>query len=77
VSIGAQFKYYTVLSARENQSLNQAALAGYAPSGIGYGYPVIPAYGAVYGADADKQVLGGSLARSSFYSITAGVSFAF
>jgi outer membrane protein W len=77
VSIGAQFKYFTVLSARENQSLNQAALGGFVPGGLGYGYPVAPAYGGVYGADLDKQVLGGTLARASFYSITAGVSFSF
>jgi hypothetical protein len=66
ISVGAQFKYYTVLTSRENQGLNNAALAGY----YSYGYP--SGYW-----DADKQVLGGSLARSAFYSITGGLNFSF
>jgi hypothetical protein len=64
ISVGAQFKYYAVLTSRENQSLNNAALLG------NYGYPV--GYW-----DSDKQILGGSLARSAFYTITGGLNFSF
>lgn len=64
ISVGAQFEYYSVFTSRENQSLNNAAFYGY------YGYS------AAY-ADADKQVLGGSLARSSFYTVTGGLNFTF
>jgi hypothetical protein len=65
ISVGAQFKYYTVVTSRETQSLNNAALSGYS-----YGYPA-----GYY--DGDKQVLGGSLARQAFYTVTGGLSFTF
>lgn len=58
ISIGALFKYYQVLSARENQTLGEAAF-GYMP------------------IDPEKRILGSSLARSGFYSLTAGASFTF
>ncbi len=64
ISVGAQFEYFTVVTSRENQSLNNAAFYNY------YGYS------AAY-ADADKQVLGGSLARSAFYTVTGGLNFTF
>lgn len=91
VSIGALFKYYTVLSARENSRLNNLALYN---GGLGGGYPY---YGGGYGgypqyqsnpysgynqyqsglSDQDKQMVGGSLANTSFYVIQAGVTFTF
>ena len=64
ISVGAQFEYFTVVTSRENQSLNNAAFYNY------YGYQ------AAY-SDMDKQVLGGSLARSGFYSVTGGLTFTF
>ncbi len=82
VSVGTLFKYYTVLTARENQPLNNMAFtgssgAGYYPGyGYGYGYGV----GAPYYQDPselEKSIVGGSLARSNFYTLTAGVSFIF
>jgi len=72
LSVGALFKYYAVLTSRESQSLNNAA--------IGYGYGHNPYYNNqpyAHAADADKQVVGGSLARSGFYSVLAGVTFKF
>ncbi|MCC7440995.1 MAG: hypothetical protein IT285_05155 [Bdellovibrionales bacterium] len=72
ISVGAIFKYYAVLTSRENQSLNNmGAFYGYNP----YAYP----YGGTmaYGQDADKQGVSGSLARSNFYSVLAGLSFTF
>jgi outer membrane protein W len=75
VSVGTVFKYHTVLTARENQNLNNAAFYGYGYNPYaGYGYSSV--YG-LTSSDAEKQVLGGSLARSSFYSVLAGVSFNF
>lgn len=65
ISIGAQFEYFTVVTSRENQSLNNAAF-----------YNNYYGYQAAY-SDMDKQVLGGSLARSGFYSVTGGLSFTF
>ncbi len=68
ISVGAMFRYYGVLTTRENSSLNNAAFSPYSYYGSGY-------YN--YSADSDKQILGGSLARNPFYSILAGVSFTF
>jgi hypothetical protein len=62
VSLGVVGKYYNVLSSRERSALNNAAI---------YGIP----YGPV--ADADKQYIGGSLARLNFYSIMGAASFTF
>lgn len=75
IAVGAVFKYYTVLTARENQNLNNAAFTGYSPYYYGYG----GGYAASYytSPDVEKAVVGGSLSRSSFYSILAGVSFTF
>jgi hypothetical protein len=63
LSIGAQFKYYDVISSNENQQLNYYGF---------YGNP----YG-LAGATQDKQVVGASLADSSFYTIEATTSFTF
>jgi outer membrane protein W len=74
VTLGATFKYYTVLSASENQSLNNAALYGYSP----YGYNPYP-YSQPYYANAstDKQLVGGSVSNQGFYTILAGATFTF
>ncbi len=91
VTIGGLFKYYTVFSARENQPINNAQFGGqgYAQNGAynpyGYGaYPYNGYYAQPYYAnnqynrpDAEKHLLGGSLARSSFYNIMATLSFSF
>lgn len=78
VSVGTAFKYYRVLTARENQGLNAMAFTGYP------GYPgMVPQYLHLQSqppqqpVDFEKATVGGSLARSSFFSITAGVSFEF
>ncbi|MEK6578632.1 MAG: OmpW family outer membrane protein [Bdellovibrionota bacterium] len=63
IMVGAGFKYYSVLSARENSPLNNAAL---------YGAPLYSQW-----TDPAKQYIGGSLARAAFYSITGSVSFIF
>lgn len=67
MSVGAVFKYYTVLSSRERGPLNNPAL---------YGYPYYGGY-SVSSGDYEKQYVGGSLARTSFYSILGGVTFVF
>ncbi len=74
VSVGAVFKYYTVLNSRQNQDLNNQALYGYSPAASAYGV-----YGSPYTSisDADKQFVGGSLAELSFYSVLGGVTFTF
>jgi hypothetical protein len=75
ISVGATFKYYRVLSARENQKFNNAAMSNpYGASAYGY----VP-YGSYYNSlqDTDKQMVGGSLAQSSVYSILGGVTFTF
>lgn len=63
LSIGAQFKYYAVLSSRQNQQLNNAAFFA-------------PTYWS-WAASQEQQYVGGSLARTSMYSLTAGASFYF
>jgi hypothetical protein len=65
VFVGANFRYHKVLTSRENNTLNPYAFAQ--PGG----------FGAFAAPDADKQVVGGSLAASGFYSILAGVTFLF
>jgi hypothetical protein len=64
ISIGAMFKYYTVLSSNESQGLDYQGWAPYY-------------YNAYGGADYDKTNAGSSLAQSAFYTITGGASFAF
>ncbi len=71
VSIGAGFKYYTVLSSRQNQNLNNAAFL----NPYGYGAAYNPAM--IYNQGQDKQGVGGSLANSSFHTIQVGASFSF
>ncbi len=74
ISIGATFKYYKVLSARENQPLNPNGMYGGYNNGYYPGY-----YPNYYGSsmDYEKSQVAGSLARSCFYTITGGVSFSF
>jgi len=67
ISVGALVKYSSVLSARENQQLNQAAFL----ANNSYGY------GAYNAENAQNVQFGGSVSRSSFYSITGGVTFSF
>lgn len=78
ISIGATFKYHTVLSARENQPLYYSGFSGSSVSAPYYGSPY-GAYNAGYNGtlDYDKMAVGGSLARTSFYTVLAGVTFTF
>jgi hypothetical protein len=69
VAIGAGVKYYTVLTARQNQSLTGAAFGTYYYNA--YANPV------VMDEAVRKQVLGGSLARENFYTIMGNVTFSF
>lgn len=62
VSVGANFKYANVLSAEENQPLNN-----YGFIGNGYGNNISP----------DQRVVGGSLAENSFYSILGTIKVSF
>lgn len=69
VSIGAQFKYYTVLSVTESNQVYYGAYTGAAGGALS---------GNAFAAqDPAKQQTGASLAQSSFYTMTAGISFAF
>jgi outer membrane protein W len=91
ISVGLTFKYYAVLSSSEDSLNNTAFLPGGQPYGgaygNGYGYGGgYGGYGQPYGAvgqngynatDYEKQVVGGSLALSSFYTLMAGVNFTF
>jgi hypothetical protein len=61
VSVGGLFKYNQVLSANENQPLNNY---GFINSGYG-------------GQISDKTVVGGSIAKENFYSILGTVKVAF
>ncbi len=73
LSVGAEFKYYAVLTARENSSFNNYYGAMYNPNAM--------AMGGMYGVNPmmanDTAVAGGSLARSSFYSIFGNVDVYF
>ncbi|HUP56665.1 MAG TPA: hypothetical protein VM598_04375, partial [Bdellovibrionota bacterium] len=62
VSLGGQFKYYGVLSSRENSQLNAN------------GFYQNPMW---YAVDGDKRAVGASLSESSFYSILGTASFVF
>lgn len=66
VSLGLDGRYYKVVSSKENNNLN--VYPGY---NGGYG----STYGQAY--DGDKQVVGGSLARSDFWTATGAVNFQF
>jgi hypothetical protein len=66
LSVGAMFKYYAVLSAREGQNYNNN-------SATLYGGPTA----AMVGYDTFKQQVGSTVARSAMYSVTGGVSFTF
>lgn len=75
VVVGLTYKYYTVLSSRQNQELYNPALYGYYPGAAYNGYG---AYSGAAGLSTlDKQYVGGSLAATSFYSITGTVGFSF
>jgi opacity protein-like surface antigen len=69
VSIGANFRHYSVLSSRQNQNLNNLALYGPYPGALNTGFSGAPS--------PTQQFVGGSLANTSFQSVTATVSFAF
>jgi len=77
VVVGLSYKYYTVLSSRQNQDLyNPALYGGYTGAYYGgYGYGGLTGPGSL--ADLDKQYVGGSLATTSFYSIMATLGFSF
>jgi outer membrane protein W len=62
VSIGAAFKYYTVLSSSQNNNLQFGAY-GYGPAGLG--------------PNLAQAQTGAALGQTGFYSITAGVNFSF
>jgi hypothetical protein len=62
VSIGALFKYDQILSSNENQPLNNYGFINQGYNGYQIG---------------DKQIVGGSLAKQSFYSILGTVKVAF
>jgi hypothetical protein len=62
VAIGANFKYANVLSSSENRPLNNFGFAG-----NGFGTTISP----------DQQIVGGSIADNSFYSILGTVKVAF
>ncbi len=75
VSIGAAFKYYAVLSSSESNKLNP-----YAFQQAGYYGSYNPSFGGVAATDpalADKNTAAGSLAKAGFYTVQAGVNFAF
>ncbi len=77
VVVGLSYKYFTVLSSRQNQELYNPALYGGFPGALygGYGYGGFAGAGSL--ADLDKQYVGGSLATTSFYSVLSTVSFSF
>jgi hypothetical protein len=79
VVVGLSYKYFTVLSSRQNQELYNPALYGSYPGALygygGYGYGGLAGAGSL--ADLDKQYVGGSLADTSFYSVLGTVSFSF
>jgi outer membrane protein W len=62
VSIGADFKYDAILSSNQNDPLNNNAFVN-----NGYNYV----------ASNQQSIAGGSLAKDSFYSLTANVKFTF
>ena len=77
ISVGAEFKYYAVLTARENSNFSNYYGAMYQP---GY-YGLVPGAWGVNPMNSmvgsDPAIAGGSLARSNFYSILGNVSFTF
>lgn len=75
VVVGLSYKYYTVLSSRQNQELYNPALYGAYPGALYGGYGGFAGAGSL--ADLDKQYVGGSLATTSFYSVLGTVSFSF
>lgn len=76
VTVGANYRHYTVLSSRQNQELFNPALYGGYPAVSSMYYP--GAFGGVTGlGDLERQYVGGSLAETNFYSITGTVSFEF
>jgi hypothetical protein len=75
VSIGAQFKYHAVLTARENAPLNGAAFGGF---GMMPGYPAFnPAFAPFGMVDPSRNMAGGSLARTGFFTVQGNVNISF
>jgi opacity protein-like surface antigen len=71
VNVGASYRHYTVLSARQNQDLYNPALYGAYPGAMYYG-------GGMGGmSSVGQQYVGGSLSNTSFNTMTATVSFLF
>jgi opacity protein-like surface antigen len=82
VVVGLTYRYFTVLSSRQNTELFNPALygafpvGGFNPYGYGYGYGYgLPGAGSF--AELEKQVTGGTLANTNFYSVMATVGFSF
>ncbi len=75
ISVGAEFKYYAVLSATESDNFSSYYGAFYQPYG---GYNLNPNYYGVNPAlNQDTAVAGGSISRSSLYTILGTVTFTF
>jgi len=74
ISVGAEFRYYLVLSATESNQLQNyygVMYGGYNPYAYG-------AYGSgVNSLNQDTQVAGGTLANNNFYSVLGHVTFTF
>lgn len=70
VSVGASYRYYTVLASRQNQDLYNPALYGAYPGTLWHP-------GRLNMNSIEQQYVGGSLSNSSFNSVTATVSFQF
>ena len=70
VSIGTQFRYYSVLSSNSSEQIPYNSFGGYQ-----YNPYALTGYGA--GTDPANQSAGVELQRASFYSILAGVTFTF
>ena len=76
VSVGATFRYYKVLTSRESNGLPPYAFWGAGNYGVAPGYYGLSSSNQQQ-SDAGNQYAGNSLAKESFYSILAGVSFTF
>ncbi len=81
LSIGADAKYYKVLSSRQSQSATASTTGAQygAYSGYSYypGYYAANPYASALSPDVDKQNLSSSFSQMSFYSIMAAMSFTF
>lgn len=69
ISVGAAFKFTKVFTARETFDDYQSGYSGYYGA---YGYPSY-----YYSSDPNKEMVGSSLAQTSFYSILVNFGFTF